>query len=177
MEAVTTGRIQLVPIKLLHVLALSRDRSELAALLDVSVPASWPFFPEAFQLPPGAVPDASAFESDWPGLFFIHPAMKTLVGSGGFKGGPDDAGVVEIGYEIASEYWNRGFGTEAARGMADIAFSRAEVQVVMAHTLAETNASNRILQKLGMKFVAEIVDPDDGPIWRWHLSRAEYEAR
>jgi len=123
------------------------------------------------------VPDASAFESDWPGLFFIHPAMKTLVGSGGFKGGPDDAGVVEIGYEIASEYWNRGFGTEAARGMADIAFSRAEVQVVMAHTLAETNASNRILQKLGMKFVAEIVDPDDGPIWRWHLSRAEYEAR
>lgn len=176
MEAVTTGRIQLVPIKLLHVEALLRDRSELAALLDASIPASWPFFPEAFQLP-DPPPDARAFEGDWPGLFFIHLTQKALVGSGGFKGGPDDAGVVEIGYEIASEYWNRGFGTEAARGMVDIAFSRAEVQAVMAHTLAEKNASNRILQKLGMQFVTEVVDPDDGPIWRWQVSRSEYEAR
>ena len=103
--------------------------------------------------------------------------MNALVGSGGFKGGPDPDGVVEIGYEIASEYWNRGFGTQAARGMVDMAFSHAEVQAVMAHTLAEKNASNRILEKLGMQFVTEIVDPNDGPIWRWQVSRLDYEAR
>jgi RimJ/RimL family protein N-acetyltransferase len=59
----------------------------------------------------------------------------------------------------------------------DIAFSRAEVQEVRAHPLPEKNASNRILQKLGMQFVTEIVDPDDGPFWRWQVCGSEYEAR
>jgi len=169
--------LKFIAIKLLHVEALLRDRSELAAMLDASIPPSWPFFPEAFQLPVDPPPDARAFEGDWPGLFFIDSELNALVGSGGFKGGPDPDGFVEIGYEIASEYWNRGFGTEAARGMVDMAFSRAEVRAVRAHTLAEKNASNRILQKLGMQFVMEIVDPDDGPIWRWQVSRSEYESR
>jgi hypothetical protein len=37
---------------------------------------------------------------------------------------------------------------------------------VIAHTAAERNASNRILEKIGMKFAGE--EQEDGmPIWRW----------
>lgn len=42
---------------------------------------------------------------------------------------------------------------------------------VIAHTLAEVNAANRVLQKVGMNFVAELVDDEVGKVWRWQISR------
>ena len=39
-------------------------------------------------------------------------------------------------------------------------------------TLAELNASTTVLQRCGMTKVGELVDPDDGPIWRWEVRRA-----
>ena len=66
--------------------------------------------------------------------------------------------------------------TEAAQGMIDYAFSHQEVRGVIAHTLAQTNASNRVLQKVGMKFIAEVDDPEEGEVWRWQISRDEYHS-
>jgi [ribosomal protein S5]-alanine N-acetyltransferase len=93
------------------------------------------------------------------------------VGNGGFVGAPDRAGVVEIGYEIATEHWNRGFATETAKAMIDYAFAHEEVKAVIAHTLAEKNASNNVLQKVGMTFIAELNNPETGKIWRWQITR------
>jgi [ribosomal protein S5]-alanine N-acetyltransferase len=58
--------------------------------------------------------------------------------------------------------------------MIAYAFSHQEVRAVIAHMLAQTNASNRVLQKVGMQFMAEVDDPEEGKVWRWQLSRAEY---
>jgi ribosomal-protein-alanine N-acetyltransferase len=44
----------------------------------------------------------------------------------------------------------------------------------VAHTLAETNASNAVLRKAGMSFVAEVDDPEVGKAWRWRISREEH---
>jgi [ribosomal protein S5]-alanine N-acetyltransferase len=44
----------------------------------------------------------------------------------------------------------------------------------VAHTLAETNASNAVLRKAGMSFVAEVDDPEVGKTWRWRISREEH---
>src|SRR4028119_1412411 len=114
--------------------------------------------------------------TDWRDYFFVHPRGRALVGNGGFTGDPDDSGVVEIGYEIAPEHRNRGFATEAARAMIGYAFAHADarVEAVVAHTLAETNASNVVLRKAGMSFVAEVDDPEVGKAWRWRISREEY---
>jgi [ribosomal protein S5]-alanine N-acetyltransferase len=117
---------------------------------------------------------SNLLEADWPGYFFLHRKDRVLVGSGAFKGPPDDSGTIEIGYEIASDSWNRGWATEAAQGMIASAFAHEEVSAVRAHTLAQTNASNRVLQKVGMQFMAEVDDPEEGKIWRWQLSRDEY---
>lgn len=166
---IKTKNLQLLPVERRHLEVFRRDRRELAALLQVSLPDSWPHFPEAFSLP---VSDSgTATSSGWEGYFFIHPQERMLVGNGGFTGPPDETGTVEIGYEIATEYWNRGFATEVAQGMIKYAFAHAEVQLIIAHTLAEKNASNSVLQKVGMKFVAEINNPDEGKIWRWQISR------
>jgi hypothetical protein len=31
----------------------------------------------------------------------------------------------------------------------------------------ERNASVRILEKLGFAHLGQVVDPEDGPVWRW----------
>ncbi len=103
--------------------------------------------------------------------FFIHSTDRKLVGSGGFKGKPDDAGTVEIGYAVASAYRGKGLATEAASGLIDFAFSNSQTQTVQAHTLAEENESVRVLRKVGMQFVKELYDPEDGNIWQWQLRR------
>jgi ribosomal-protein-alanine N-acetyltransferase len=61
-----------------------------------------------------------------------------------------------------------------SKGMIAYEFSHEEVRAVRAHTLAQTNASNRVLQKVGMKFIVEVEDPEEGKVWRWQISRDEY---
>lgn len=171
---IQTNNLQLLKWDLNHLKALNQSKDHLAALLQLSLPVGWPQFPEAFSLPRD---QSSSEASEWGGYFFIDPLNKALVGSGGFHGQPDETGNVEIGYEIAPEYWNRGLGTKAARQLMDFAFAHNEVQAVSATTLAESNASNKVLQKIGMRFVNELDDPEHGKLWRYQITRDEYAAR
>ena len=47
---IQTPNLQLFPFERIHVEALLRNKSELAALLQVTVPDGWPHFQEAFSL-------------------------------------------------------------------------------------------------------------------------------
>jgi RimJ/RimL family protein N-acetyltransferase len=172
---ITTNNLHLVPVERMHKKAFLRARSDLAALLQVSVPEGWPRFPEAFALPPNDSPVPERPPPVWGGYFFIHIQDRALVGNGGFTGAPDESGVVEIGYEIAAEHWNRGFATEAAQALIAYVFAHTEIRAVIAHTLAEKNASNSVLQKVGMTFDAEVDEPEFGKIWRWRRWRTDYQ--
>ena len=59
-------------------------------------------------------------------------------------------GHAELGYWIGVPFWNRGYCTEAAREVVDLAFSLG-VHRVQAHHLVRNPASGRVMQKLGMK--------------------------
>lgn len=114
--------------------------------------------------------DAHPDAARWWMHFFFDAADGRLIGLGGYKGPPSDGGV-EIGYELAPSLRGAGRATEAARAMVANAFEAPDVDHVLAHTLAEENASTNVLKKTGFRFDAEIVDPDDGPVWRWRLDR------
>jgi ribosomal-protein-alanine N-acetyltransferase len=106
----------------------------------------------------------------WIGYLCVDEESQTAVGSCGFKGDPGRLvpdRTVEIAYTTFPTYEGRGFGTAAARALLGIARSVPDVDVVLAHTLPEANASGRILTKVGFACEGEIVDPEDGPIWRW----------
>jgi RimJ/RimL family protein N-acetyltransferase len=175
-SSIRTDSLRLIAVEPFHVEALSRDKRELAEVLGVAMPDGWPQFPEAFSSQDGGSRRSERPPTDWRDYFFVHPRGRALVGNGGFTGDPDDSGVVEIGYEIAPEHRNRGFATEAARAMIGYAFAHADARVaaVVAHTLAETNASNAVLRKAGMSFVAVVDDPEVGKVWRWRISRDEH---
>jgi ribosomal-protein-alanine N-acetyltransferase len=70
-------------------------------------------------------------------------------------------------YAITPEHQGKGFATEAAAALVSYAFASGEVRVVRAHTLPLPNASTRVLTKCGFQKAGEVIDPDDGLVWRW----------
>jgi RimJ/RimL family protein N-acetyltransferase len=174
---IETANLQLIPCGLEHFEAFLRDESELASLLDVSLAPDWIAFPDAREaMAPGyeyLKSNPTAF--GWWMYLLVHAADRTLIGLGGFKGEVNEEGAVEIGYSVAPAYRERGLATEAARGMIDYAFAHPPVKRVDAHTLPLKNASGRVLEKVGMKYVGMVVDPSDGEVWRWSLYREDYE--
>lgn len=105
------------------------------------------------------------------GFLMLDPESRRLVGTCGFKGPPTAAGVVEIAYGVAPGFQNRGVATQAARLLTAFATADPRTRQVIAHTLPTPNASTRVLTKCGFRHVGEVLDPDDGPVWRWELPR------
>lgn len=160
--------IELLVVLPEHREAFHRGKQHLAALIGAKVPDGWPTFPEAFDLPMTQTQTACI---EWPSYLFIWRNLSTLVGNGGFVGPPNSEGEVEIGYEIAPAFRGRGFATKAVKAMVEVAFERPEVKAVVAHTLAEVNASNAVLKKVGMSFVRQVPNAEVGATWRWELRR------
>lgn len=82
-------------------------------------------------------------------IFARTEASPVLVGSGGLA--RRASGRVELGYWIARPHWGRGYATEAARALVDIAAALGIAQIDGWHFL-DNPASGRVLEKLG--FVA-----------------------
>ncbi len=112
------------------------------------------------------------------GFAVIHKIDNVLIGTCGFPGPPDSNGVAEIAYGIAPSYQRRGYATEAATGLIEFAIRDARVKTIWAHTLAETNASTRVLEKCGFKKVGDAVDPENNlAVWRWERQVASASCR
>lgn len=64
-----------------------------------------------------------------------------------------DEHTVEIGYWLGEPYWNRGFATEAAHALIDIAFrTRNDLDHIDARCRVTNIASRRVIQKCGFQF-------------------------
>lgn len=112
--------------------------------------------------------DGSSSMDPWiHGFVLVHRVTDSVIGKCGFKGPPESDGAVEIAYGVAPAHQGKGYATEAATALVSYAFSHAQVRVVRAHTLPESNASTRVLTKCGFQRVGEVIDPDDGLVWRW----------
>lgn len=85
--------------------------------------------------------------------------QRAGVGLAGFKGIPDDQGIVEIGYGIAPAFQGKGYTTEAVQALIAWAFRVLECKSVIApHTKRSNVASNRVLEKVGMRVYAETAE-------------------
>jgi RimJ/RimL family protein N-acetyltransferase len=112
----------------------------------------------------------SAFEDPWVHGFNLLLTDGTNVGLGSFKGPPVD-GVVEIAYAIVPEHQRKGYAKAAARAMVEYALRSPAVSKVIAHTLPDGIASQHVLLSSGFRHTGEVVDPDDGLVWRFEISR------
>jgi len=70
---------------------------------------------------------------------------RTLVGTGGFTGPPDAAGLAELGFAIAADWRGQGLGTELVAGLVQQAAATGMVRRLVAHTPPENLLSQRVL--------------------------------
>ncbi len=105
------------------------------------------------------------------GFAVLLPAVGQVVGSASFKGPPDAAGMVEVAYAIVPGWQGKGYATEATRELVAFARNDSRVRLIRAHTMPENNASTRVLTKNGFAKSGEVIDPEDGRVWRWERTK------
>jgi len=86
----------------------------------------------------------------------------TIIGGAGFKGIPDDFGIVEIGYGVDEPYQNQGYATEMTELMVQWALIQPDVSCVQAQTEPGNKISQRVLEKNGFVYVGEGLE---GPLF------------
>ena len=64
----------------------------------------------------------------------------------------------ELAYMIGQDYWNMGYGTEAAEAMIKWAFDHKAYHKVYARYFVSNPASGRIMEKVGMKKEGLLID-------------------
>jgi RimJ/RimL family protein N-acetyltransferase len=83
------------------------------------------------------------------GYTVLLAESRQAIGGVSFKGPPGHDGVVEVAYGIDDP----------------------RVCIVCAHTAPGAAASSRVLEKCGFTRVADVLDPEDGLVWRFERAR------
>lgn len=170
-----TRHLTLIPSAAEHLLALIEGPEQFERLAGLRVVPELRGFLTSDDVSPAwlaALHQAHGVDPWRHGFFVQHRASGAVIGSAGFKGPPDSTGMVEIAYGVVPAFEGRGYATEAAAALVRFASASGAVRLIRAHTRPEPNASTRVLEKCGFHRIAEIVDPEDGPVWRWERSPA-----
>jgi len=176
---IVTERLELVPATPASVRAALDGPDALGAALGASVPPTWPpdFLDDAALAYTLERLGEGAEQDGWWLHFVVHAdasaGERAVIGSAGYKGPPDAAGVVEIGYAIVRDRRRRGYATEAARALVARAFDAGSARVVAAETLPELAGSIGVLEKCGLRQVEGGSEPG---VLRFELTRGERAA-
>jgi RimJ/RimL family protein N-acetyltransferase len=103
-----------------------------------------------------------------PWLGHLALCDERIVGICGFTG-PPASGEVEIAYFTFPDFEGRGIATAMARELVALARGADPGLAVTAKTRPQSNASTRILEKLGFVLRGTAEDPDEGQVWDWEL--------
>ena len=99
-----------------------------------------------------------AAEGDWLGAAVVERESGLVVGDVGLRWLSERDRTAEIGFIFDPRHQGKGFATEAARVLLEWAFGSARMHRVIGRTEARNTASNRVLEKLGMRLEAHFVE-------------------
>jgi ribosomal-protein-alanine N-acetyltransferase len=112
--------------------------------------------------------------SRW-GAFWATQIIENAVRAVGlcsYKREPNDLREVEIAYFTFPHREGHGIATAMVRELTDRA--SPHVARVIGHTLPVENASCRVLRRCGYERAGEVIDPEDGLVWRWRRGTTAY---
>lgn len=101
-----------------------------------------------------------AKDRQWNAVWFIRLKTGEWIGDYSFKGLGQD-GMVEIGYGLHTEYWGKGYATEAVKAAVQWALNQPGVNRVEAETDPDNKASQRVIYKAG--FIPTGTYGEEGP--------------
>jgi RimJ/RimL family protein N-acetyltransferase len=94
---------------------------------------------------------ASGEQFHLPFLLTLRSNPRLIAGAVGISAGK--GAIPTLGYWVAKPFRRKGFASEAARALIDVAFSRSGVPTIGASARTSNTASQRVLQGLGMQRV------------------------
>lgn len=108
-----------------------------------------------------------AFEREWDekgfGLFAVELLQKkTFIGFTGLSEPtflPEIMPAVEIGWRLARKNWGRGYATEAAQAVLEFGLENLRLPAIVSIFQIENAASRNVIEKLGMLFDRQTLDP------------------
>ena len=90
-----------------------------------------------------------------PGLGIWATILKedgTFVGASGLVY-YDNTTDIEIGYRMLQQHWNKGYATEASRGLLNYGFTVLGLKKIVCSAHVGNIASRRVMEKLGMTYI------------------------
>jgi ribosomal-protein-alanine N-acetyltransferase len=72
----------------------------------------------------------------------------------------------DIGYRLNEKFWGKGYASEASFAWLDYGFNVIKIKVMEAAAHTDNIASNRILQKIGLKMTEKYLE--EGVSWNWY---------
>lgn len=98
-----------------------------------------------------------------------------FIGCAGLHGGPDG---MELGYWIGEPYWGRGYATEAAHVLVDLAFRASTIDRLHVSCRVINSASRRVIHKCGFQYsgqgMLESLAAGRVPVERYSLDRSTW---
>jgi ribosomal-protein-alanine N-acetyltransferase len=148
----STERLLLRPLDRVTLLNLSKGMIVGPSLEGTKVSNGWPLS-ELLEAVPVMFNDLSDDPSSfgWHAWVVVNKATGEVIGDVGFKGPPDENGVVEIGFSIMPEHRGKGYAKEAVKAMTDHAVSTGKVRAIIAECNKDNIESLKVLDALGMR--------------------------
>ena len=102
-----------------------------------------------------------------------------LIGSCGFVSHAGERKSAEIGYWLGKPYWGKGYAAEAAQALVRFGFEQMGLERVEAKCFLENRAGQRVIEKLGMKFVgtdrSEMIKGEYPELRLYAVARQDWE--
>ncbi len=99
--------------------------------------------------------------SDFMGWFHLRPNRQ-------------DVAETELGYRLKQNFWGQGVATEGSEALVKKAFDELEVDVIVAIADPANKASRRVMEKIGLSYEKEMMEPDGFVIVKYRLERRDY---
>src|ERR1043165_2309931 len=126
--------LRLIPLDVAAIAMILDDLEEFEQRWGVSAEANRTLILEVARQT-GEMLRVGGWQRPWCGYLAMNDATRMFIGTCGFKGGPGSDGAVEIAYFTFPENERRGYATEMAHALADVARKTGLARKVIAHTL------------------------------------------
>ncbi len=160
-----TARLKVVPLTAPMIDAALNHRIVARQVFGAVLPPEWPL-PDLAEHLPGLrkrlmeVPNSS----QWGGVI-VTKEGPTVVGDMGFHAGLEgEMKRHEVGYSVLEAFRNRGYASEALRGLLSWGATRLNATEVIGRCAKDNVASQRVLEKAGMTFFAKEATQEHGEV-------------
>jgi ribosomal-protein-alanine N-acetyltransferase len=108
------------------------------------------------------------------GFWVFRDVQGEPVGHAGLFHSPRDKGSVEVGYALPPAHWNQGYATEMTLAALKVGFENLRLPRIIAIAQPTNSASRRVMEKCGLRFDREFLQPEDGPSVLYAVERSSW---